>query len=219
MKKLFFLIEIILVASVLSMASAATAAGDLKHNEDIQYIREWKRNAKAAELAGRLDLNAEQVQQLRDFRQAADRVKAEMEPKIENAKTALTSAAAAVRKQLEAGEELTSAQENQLRDLRRELGHLRREQRLKMQLALNGIETVLDEPQKESLKMYMRETMQARRAERQRFREAQPRLRENRDRVRKDRMRADRARNRVAGRAKRAAVMLILSDGFLGTYP
>lgn len=219
MKKIVFLIQIILVASVLSMASAAMAAGDLKHNEDIQYIREWKRNAKAAELAGRLDLNAEQVQQLRDFRQAADHVKAEMEPKIENAKTALTSAAAAVRKQLEAGGELTSAQENQLRDLRRELGHLRKEQRLKMQLALNGIETVLDEPQKESLKMYMRETIQARRAERQRFREAQPRLRENRDRVHRDRLRGDRARNRVASRAKRAAVMLILSDGFLGTYP
>lgn len=223
MKKTIFLIETILMASVLSMASAAMAAGDLKHNEDIQYIREWKRNATAADLAGRLDLNADQVQQLRNYRQAADEVKAEMKPKIETAKAAIAGAAAAVRKQLEAGGELTVAQESQLRELRRDLGRLRNERRLKMQLALNGIEDVFDEPQKESLTLYLRETFQARRAERQRFREDQPRVREHRERLGKDHQRGERARertrNRVAKRAKRAAVKLILSDGFLSTYP
>ncbi|CAM2008273.1 hypothetical protein [Acanthopleuribacter pedis] len=203
MKKVLVFIEVLLIASLLSMATVN--AQDLRHNDDLKYIRDWKRNAKAADLAGSLSLSPEQVASLRGYRQNWDQVHTEMDPQLNAAKTALTEAAAGIRKQLEGGADLSPEQEEQLNALRGDIKRLSREKRLKTRLALNGIESVLEENQKESLKTFMRQ-------ERARNREGRRFSRENR-------VSREGRKDRAIQRAKRIAVRLILSDGFLNAYP
>lgn len=124
-------------------------------NEDLQYIREHMHAQKAAELAGVLALSETQVAQLRETRAAADLINAQNDPLIDAAVEALNVAAAEIRAALEAGNELTEAQGEQLKTLKRAVHEAHHTKRGEMRDVMESLRDFLTEAQRESLHAFM----------------------------------------------------------------
>ncbi len=124
-------------------------------NEDLHYIREHIHAQKAAELAGVLALTDTQVADLREARAAADLIRAQNDPLIDAAVESLNVAAAEIRASLEAGNELSEAQGEQLKTLKRAVHEAHHTKHSEMRDVMESLRDFLSDGQRENLRSFM----------------------------------------------------------------
>lgn len=186
--------------------SLIAAAGEttITTNEDLQFIRDWVKAEKAAEVADVLNLTADQVATLQDIKAATEEVKAEYAPRFEEHRQALEETAAAVRERIESTGTFSEEDRALMKNLKVERRAIRAEQRNSLQAATAGLKDLLTEEQIEALKAY-------RDANREERGEALA------DRNRGERANRDRG-NRSARKQKQRLGRLLLSDSFLAQF-
>ena len=179
-------------------------------NEDLQFIRDWQRSQLINELAVQMALTPEQVTTLTETRAEVDAIKAEFEPVAQGAKDELAAVAAAVRANIEATDTFTAEDQEALRQARRAVFQVRREQRMSIALALGDLEGLLTEAQQDVVKQVL-----------QQFRPGDDRpdkqARNRGGEQGNDRARGDRE-GRGGNKAARMLIRLMLSDEFLAHY-
>lgn len=145
----------VLLTLALSLTGLAASPKTRKHaaveNEDLQFIFDWQKDQRSKDLADSLALTEVQADQLRTIRGEVDAVKAAYEPAHTALKAELEAQAKAIRDKLEAGGTFDDEDRANLEDIHQRARNVRREERLKIGLAVVGLGDVLTTEQKRIL--------------------------------------------------------------------
>lgn len=139
-------------SGILAFALADGHGKQRVENEDLRFIHEWQKSQRYADLASALNLNADQIGQLKAMRGEVDRVKAEFQNQTGTLKAQLEASAKELRQKLEAGGPLEDTDRDNLKSIRDQMKRMKREERLKLGLAVLDIGSVLNEDQVRILK-------------------------------------------------------------------
>jgi len=187
---------IFLVLATMTGTLFAGIPREILKNEDVQFIMKWQRDQKVVQGARALDLSEEQVAMLLEKKAAVKAVRAEYEPALEAFRNKVTANAAEIRARIEATGSLSAEDADLMADLKQEGRKLGREMRLKLRQATFGLNEVLTDDQRETLRQMVADRQAGRRHG--------------------DGDKGARAGHRFARRA--AGLRFLLSDAFLSPY-
>lgn len=128
-------------------------------SEDLKFIRQWRAQQTAAEVAERLALTQTQVQQLRDMKSACDRILEASKTQRQQIEAQRDAAAGKLRASLEETGQLDSSLEREIAESQRALRKLREKTKLELRLATLDLIDLLTPDQLRALKEHQRDKM------------------------------------------------------------
>lgn len=134
----------------------AETGNSFRDNEDLRYIRDWRRNQRLQTLAQQLALTSRQVVAFRSLKGRVAELDADFQARLDAVETEVAEAARQIRQRLEAGGALEAVDWELLKTGRSQLKTLHKQKRLKLRLMALDIESILTESQKEMLRARVR---------------------------------------------------------------